>query len=436
MRSSSLAILLVSACGFSVPGGAASSGDAAVTGDAPRDDAIVTTDAPAGSCTAPGTSCMADVLSTCTGAGATPSTQTCAWGCIASGTAHCGQLVPTGGAVVPGDLTTPNVGAVQLSGTVNTMTGSITNLRAAGAGVISGIGFTVRNGVGIFTFQNITINGAVTITGGNAAAFVARDSIVVDAAIELGATSQEPGPGGRRGGNRAASAMGGGGGTGGTGPHDDSSGGGGGGHGALGGAGGRSNGTNNPNGGAVVGGDTIATLTGGGGGGGGGGPTGGVGGGGGGALQLVAGSSIEINMTGGINAGGAGGAGSTDDGGGGGGAGGAILLEARTITIAGSLAVNGGGGGGSDGGTAGADGLLVTTRASGGDGLANGGQGGAAGALGGGQGGNAKNAGGGGGAVGRIRINTRSGNATITGSISPSPTEIPSATSVGAAVVQ
>jgi hypothetical protein len=142
--------------------------------------------------------------------------------------------------------------------------------------------------------------------------------------------------------------------------------------------------------------------------------TDGNGGSGGGGLQITSTSSISVAAAGLVLAPGSGG---TQDGqrGGGGGTGGAILLEAPNVTIAGALAANGAGGGdaanfGGDstgpaqaaGGGAGGGGSFDTTTT---------GQDGTNGA------GSANGAGGGG--AGRIRINTASGAASVTGAVSP-----------------
>lgn len=160
---------------------------------------------------------------------------------------------------------------------------------------------------------------------------------------------------------------------------------------------------------------------------------------GGGAVQLVAGTSITIAASGLIQAGGGGGAfgGISGQEAGGGGAGGSILLESVAVTVAGTLAANGGGGGAgtsSDVGSApplepgGADATPTTTPAAGGKagiGPSSGGNGSAAASINGTAGsftaGNSAGAGGGG--AGRIRINTRSGAATLTSAtLSPSTT--------------
>ncbi|HSO37921.1 MAG TPA: hypothetical protein VLT33_35580 [Labilithrix sp.] len=145
-------------------------------------------------------------------------------------------------------------------------------------------------------------------------------------------------------------------------------------------------------------------------------------GGGGGAVQVVAGTSIELSGTGSIGVSGGGG----DWTRGGGGAGGAILLEAPSVSIFGALAANGGGG--ASGNTnKGANGSASADPAKGGPGtdmLGTGGDG-SAGATIDGQNGTqpdpAQYQGGGGGGAGWIRLNTKSGSATIgaTAVISP-----------------
>lgn len=155
---------------------------------------------------------------------------------------------------------------------------------------------------------------------------------------------------------------------------------------------------------------------------------------GGGALHLIAGTSILVAPSGAISAGGAGGdRGATLSGvASGGGSGGALLLEAPTVNVAGTLAANGGGGGGNAGAESpGENGKAGADAAAGGAGVEVGGTGSAGAAL---DGGNATwtnvkdptgliaGASGGGGGAGRIRINTATGAATITGVISPSLT--------------
>jgi hypothetical protein len=141
---------------------------------------------------------------------------------------------------------------------------------------------------------------------------------------------------------------------------------------------------------------------------------------GGGAIQISSGSSILIRGVGIVNAGG----GSAY---GGGGSGGAILLEAPTIDIQGNVTANGGGGGGysnaytstyGNGGQANgqpATGAVVNGQTIGGSG--------SAGTTITGSDGNSGDAssyfGSGGGGAGWIRLNTSSGSATISGTISP-----------------
>lgn len=156
-----------------------------------------------------------------------------------------------------------------------------------------------------------------------------------------------------------------------------------------------------------------------------GGSAGGQGGTGGGGIQIVAGQSITIGAYGGINVGGQGGGGSS-----GGGSGGAILLEAPTVTVHGYLAANGGGGGGWA--SSAVDATATSQPAPGGvdngvpDGGSTGGAGGAGTQINGVGGlwsdGTEAHGGGGGGGVGRIRINTANGIATITGVVTPALT--------------
>ncbi len=150
---------------------------------------------------------------------------------------------------------------------------------------------------------------------------------------------------------------------------------------------------------------------------------------GGGAIELVAGTSITIGSSGIISAGGGGAAdGDTIHGANGGGSGGAILIEAPSVTVAGVLEVNGGAGGGGTGApttapdatadTVAAPGGAPGTTGAGGDGSAGatvtGGDGGDGDPYGG-----TYAPGGGGGGAGYIRINTMSGVASITGTLSP-----------------
>ncbi len=152
-------------------------------------------------------------------------------------------------------------------------------------------------------------------------------------------------------------------------------------------------------------------------------------GGGGGALQFVAGASITVGPKAILSVCGGGGGGGADvktaHGSGGGGSGGAILLEAPTVEVAGTLAANGGSGGGGNV-TGGNDGSPNATPATGGAAGTSwsGGDGAAAATVSGGNGGNGDVAqsyspGGGGGGAGWIRINTTSGTATVSGTISP-----------------
>jgi hypothetical protein len=406
----------------------------------PKTDGGVDAIPDAGTCPAVKAECVTDTLRECTQVGQLPVDTPCPWGCLAMGApAHCGQLQPTGTVVTTADLiSSPTLMDItrMLSagtiGTIDTDTGSITNVRAGGTGIISGIDYQQRTfdagapvgnrGVAVFRVKSLSLTGDWVVRGGRALAIVSLGDVVLQGRFDLrgDCAGQNAGPGGFRGGAADADGSGFSGGKGGvfqTG-NSESSGGAGGGYGAAGGDGGRAPGQTRPIGGISSGDPKIMLLLGGGGGGGGG--SGGIGGGGGGALHIVANGKVTIRSQAGltpsgVNAGGCGGAKDSQNSGGGGGAGGAILIEATEVEIDGAtLAVNGGGGGssGTGGSTAGAPGELGTTRAKGGSGAnANGGDGGAAGNLTGAQGADAADSGGGGGAVGRIRVNTR----TMTG---------------------
>lgn len=143
------------------------------------------------------------------------------------------------------------------------------------------------------------------------------------------------------------------------------------------------------------------------------------GGSGGGAVQLVAGTEITVGQGAVVNVGGGGG---TEGYPCGGGSGGAILLEAPTVTMAGILAANGGAGAENNNYGKSQSGQPSTMAA-----VPNGpnaGAGSAATMINGGSAattGNSSSVGAGGGGAGRIRIDTATGVATITGTISPDP---------------
>jgi len=270
--------------------------------------------------------------------------------------------------------------------------------------------------------------GVLRFIGHRPAFLLSTGPIDVSGRIVASAVGSEPGPGGRRPATRSTSPS----------PCDGEvppcteadahdAGGGGAGHGAVGGAGGRICGGE---GGAVRGVVELDPLTGGCGG-----AEGqlgdgygqGAGGAGGGELQISSASSIAVATSGRVTVGGGGGGGAEQwSSGGGGGAGGGILIEAPEIRVAGRIAANGGGGGGGSYGLNGEDGRDDDVRAVGGastsDTGAPGGRGGAGATPGGepGEGGTYYNGGGGGGAAGRVRINTATGAATITGAVSPS----------------
>jgi hypothetical protein len=418
MRACILAIAL-GACSFSRTG---SVNDAPVVPDA-------------GMCAGPSQECQADgvTLRTCAGEGAMSADVTCAWGCVSGEPHKCGSVRPTGGGAQGTDVfADPALADIMLSGTIDGNTGAISgSVQRNPVPDVAGIGYELRmnaNGTfAIFRFKSLTVNGVVNLRGTVPIILIANGPIIIENEIGTqgapACTDNAPGPGGLAGGDRETTAAGSGGGVG---QNVNDLGGGGGGAGGDGGLG-----APGSTGGLAFG-DTAVTILvgGGGGGGGGGGSNAGFGGGGGGAVQLISNTSIEIRGAGGINVGGCGGDSGNggNDAGGGGGAGGTIVLEAPTITIdGGKLAANGGAGAANGNGAAdGQDGQLSGMRATGGSPAAGGkGGDGAAGTdLDGQQGEGAGGApiGGGGGAIGRIRLNTRTGDVVLMNSPLLSPT--------------
>jgi hypothetical protein len=413
----------VAACTFSV------------VPEGPKDGSIPIPDA--GDCMAVAKECVADTLRTCATVGGTASDLPCAWGCVATGVAHCGVLVPSGGAVTSTDLMPQAALADITLSAATTIDGDGTisgGLHAAGGGMQNGIDYRLHNGVAIFRFKSLHVTGPLALAGTSPIALVADGAIRVDAIIDARGVpicmGQQAGPGGIDGAPKGASAPAQ---TGGGSLGPNHLGGGGGGRGGTGGSGGTASG------GAAFGDDRIATLIGGGGGGGASGGNGAGGGGGGGAIQIVSNTSITITSSGGINAGGCGGGAAGtggNDGGGGGGAGGAILLEAPIVSHDGVLAVNGGGGGAE--GAAGSNATLDRSPAAGAPSADGSGGAGAAGMLLDGSPGlpGLTKIGAGGGGIGRIRFHTRSGSASVTGTSSPTFTDIPTRCTQGPAMVQ
>lgn len=429
--------VIVAACVGDDPaasGSGGTSGNPSGDGGTPSADGSSETDgeACAVTCSDPST------LKRCDG-----TTETCLFGCDTAGGAHCKAVYPSG-LVLPADLSTPGVKAIKIEQNKKlvTDTGEIENLRAANVDplqmeVKDGIGFRLADDkqghkVAIWTFDSLEIVDNVTIrfTSTNPAALVAAKSVTIAGVIDArgyngsgtlcGDTS--PGPGGFSGG--ATTAAGGGPGGGVLAKAGSGGGPGGGGNGGIGGKGGPGYDaglSSGGDGGAAYQTPTLIPLVGGSGGAG---SASSTGGGGGGALQIVAVEAITIgagSSPGGINAGGCnGGAGFFGSTGGGGGSGGSILLETRTLTIAsnGHIAATGGGGGSGNGGAAtpgqldfgGTGGAQSSDYGFGGLGasgtpVVNGG-GGASAKTSSGAGGA------GGGAVGRIRINNRTGSFT------------------------
>ncbi len=390
-----------------------------------------------GACANAHAECVDDTLFSCAAPGAPLVEEACTWGCETSDGAHCRRITPAGGGATANDLDPENYSGIVSYSLAGVLDGGIGTINGNPAGSI-GVGYQIENGVAVFRFADLSV-GVVKLTGTVPIALVADGPIVVSGIIDatgqcVTGSPEIAGPGGANGGLTSGVDGGDPGGGSGGNANLGLGGGAGGGHGVDGSISG-----NAEPGGSAFGDDAITELRGGGGGGAGRGTgaTSFVGGGGGGAIQLVSNTSIEFMATGSINAGGCGGqrGAQIGDEGGGGGAGGTILLEAPTVHLGPTsiLAVNGGGGGGAAGGSttaqAGATGGLTRTPANGGNGGTGGGSGGVGGAgvLPSGLPGS-NPAGGGGGAVGRIRINTLAGSASIEGTMSPDFGDVSTAT--------
>ena len=274
--------------------------------------------------------------------------------------------------------------------------------------------------------MNVLAGKNLTVSGANPFVFIALDTIVISGTLNANGKHDVPVGGGQEITTQSSKGAGPGGGSAGN----ATAAGGGGSYCGLGGPGAAESGNpSTPS--AAYGAPTIVPLVGGSSGGSG---SGGAGSGGG-AIQLVAGNSITISPGGSIQvgAGGGGFGGISGQEAGAGGSGGSLLLESTTVNVSGTLAANGGGGGAgtsADVGSpapldpGGVDSTANATAAPGGKagvGPSSGGNGSAGASIDGAPGtftsGNSAGAGGGG--AGRIRVNTKSGVATLGGTISP-----------------
>jgi len=411
-----LSLLAGSACTFSPAGG---------------DDGVCT----------PG--CEGAALTTCpAGATGAPVIETCAEVCVATPAPHCGRRLPSNldAATLDPLLAEATASLILPPGVdyaFDTDTGALT---VAGTGATVprvGTAFTLlAPKLAVLVVDDFTLPAGVTLTGTGTRGLivVAEGDIELDGVLDFGPgcvlgaegdTKRCAGPGGGNGGKPGAVAQGCAGGHNGAGD----GGGAGGGFGTKGGRGGTgsSNATaQDLDGCGDLAGNPLVPLIGGSGGGAGAAMSMASGGGGGGAVQLSAFGRLRLAGTAAeratIYVGGAGGQGSMGNhGGGGGGAGGGILLEGTTIELVdAALIASGGGGGGGRGGEPGSDGRFDGAVAAGGS-SSGGGDGGDGavdaspaedGAAGGG-GANTDGGGGGGGGLGRIRINTPSGQFTV-----------------------
>jgi len=220
-------VAVLAGCSFAVP--ATNGTDAAGSGEG---NAAVCDPSAADTCKDPQT------LTACRADGTGFDDRACSLGCIATPAAHCVGIVPSNGIPVAtltdgdADLDTTGVGVLD----VNTDTGAIAGVRAAGPGYdgASHIYFaTVVQAsaptIGVFAFGSLHVAAGTTVRahGGNALALVAEGTIEIDGIVDVtgGATActsgvtdlaQCAGPGGMTGGGPQASASGAGAGTFGT----------------------------------------------------------------------------------------------------------------------------------------------------------------------------------------------------------------------------
>lgn len=435
-------------------------GPADASGGGGPSDAAPPSDGAAGqadaalACAPSTTTCEADVLTVCSAAGTVESSTTCALGC-AEAEVRCNLLAPSNGLAAELDLAGAGPAVVfdpaATATTIDTDTGEIIH---DGAPVIIPFALVAQAdlpAIRVFRVKSLIVRNPVRVIGGPAIAIVAEGGIELAAPLVVAGRGVVPGPGAHRACDGATTAP--------DGPRNAVPGAGGGGFGTAGSAGGDAirllpdaptfvapGGAPSPAAGSTDlvplrggcdGGDVIGPAD----------PPNvlALGGGGGGALQLVSASWIHLRPGGVIDAGGGGGAGGPLGvmSGSAGGSGGGVLLEAPSVQIDDTVAANGGAGAcvgvaGEDGQVAYRAGLLAARGGlcdpsptiepgDGGDGgtkdkLPT--EGGDATAT----GHNTVTAvgGGGAGAVGRIRINTRSGLVTTGAATLLSPLPVPS----------
>jgi hypothetical protein len=378
-------------------------GEFSASGGAKNVCTIVPDDCPVERCgCSPGaTTCADGTLSTCDPGGTSKTTTTCVLGCASDGT-RCLSFVPSNG-LGPALVASAEEPDIDLpSGShINTDTGTVTDGASIPIQVSSLVVTQGASTIRVFIGHSMVI-GDVAVTGTSALAIVASDTIELTGNLRANGAFTSAAPGAQETGICVGGV--------------GQLGGGGGGNATMGGNGGKSLATSIPApGGAAVtsfeplvggcrGGNQTDTS----------GNTIAIGGGGGGAIQLVAGTSIEIAGT--INVGAGGGASAA-----GGGSGGLIILQSPHVTLTGGLYANGGGGGACD--SSGADATADLTPASGAGPCGNlalrghGGSGGTGTA----QCGPANEspiAGGGGGAVGRVQVMTEGTFDPSTGTVS------------------
>src|SRR5690242_4712979 len=121
----------------------------------------------------------------------------CSYGCSMDGTPHCFQLAPSNGItldMLEGVTADVNLGDLDFDtddGHISITDDNMvtTEVRAPGTGVINGIRFEIRNGIGIFIANSWTFPPATEdhdATGANAFALFAKTTITVAAPLDAG----------------------------------------------------------------------------------------------------------------------------------------------------------------------------------------------------------------------------------------------------------
>src|SRR5207248_6327596 len=106
----------------------------------------------------------------------------CAWGCLTNVVGdHCGQLAPSGGGVMPGDLDASGLADTTLgAGTIDGDSGVI----FSGAQQLPGVNYHLANGIAVFRFKSLKITGPISLVGIQPIALVSAGDLAVDDIVD------------------------------------------------------------------------------------------------------------------------------------------------------------------------------------------------------------------------------------------------------------